>query len=414
MRDDEPQNPLRRDPRVERDLRRYRKEAAAPAEAQSLRRNPRAERDRRRQRPAVQLSGSGLQARSPDFATSSPQKNLRKGRRGEDPGAIASRAPTSRSPETEILRLEAPSCWVLVVPDTPSGTLTTHDRDAIAAARLIADNKDGGVIALAPADATGYGLIGVDRLVPLPGTDADTGVRLALVESILAQCKPAHIVLPDTPLGGGHLGRLIATRQSLNIAPGVVRISGGELVRLSDGGRKEQTLPMAPVVLVAPEVSDPKPGPRREARVLPVPAPPAIEEAVQDHGLLPVDPYSVPLQEADFIISAGNGVSDWDSFSELAKVLNAAIAGTRAVCDANHLPRHRQVGASGTLVSPRCYLSFGISGAPQHLQGIARCERVIAVNTDLHADMIKRADLAIIADAQAVMPSLLALLRETR
>jgi electron transfer flavoprotein alpha subunit len=301
-----------------------------------------------------------------------------------------------------------------VIPDAPSGTLTAHDRDAIAAARLIADNKDGGVIALAPADATRYDLIGIDRLVPLPAADAGTGVRLALVESILAQCKPAHIVLPDTPLGGGHLGRLIAIRQSLHIAPGVVRISGGELVRLSDGGRKEQTLPMAPVILVAPEVADPKPGPRREARVVPIPAPPAIEEAVQDHGLLPVDPYSVPLQEADFIISAGNGVSDWDSFSELAKVLNAAIAGTRAVCDANHLPRHRQVGASGTLVNPRCYLSFGISGAPQHLQGISRCERVIAVNTDLHADMIKRADLAIIADAQAVMPSLLALLRESR
>jgi electron transfer flavoprotein alpha subunit len=35
-------------------------------------------------------------------------------------------------------------------------------------------------------------------------------------------------------------------------------------------------------------------------------------------------------------------------------------------------------------------------------------EHVIAVNTDLHAAMIKRASLAIIADAQRVMPALLA------
>jgi len=36
---------------------------------------------------------------------------------------------------------------------------------------------------------------------------------------------------------------------------------------------------------------------------------------------------------------------------------------------------------------------------------------VVAVNTDLHADMVKRADLAIIADAQAVMPALTRLAR---
>jgi electron transfer flavoprotein alpha subunit len=78
------------------------------------------------------------------------------------------------------------------------------------------------------------------------------------------------------------------------------------------------------------------------------------------------------------------------------------------------MARDRQVGASGTLVAPRCSLAFGIAGAPQHLQGIARCERVIAVNTDLHADMVKRADLAIIADAQAVMPALADIARARR
>ena len=45
----------------------------------------------------------------------------------------------------------------------------------------------------------------------------------------------------------------------------------------------------------------------------------------------------------------------------------------------------RQVGASGTLVQPRCYLAFGIAGAPQHLQGIAEdplwVDQEDAVNT---------------------------------
>ncbi|MDJ0933000.1 FAD-binding protein [Breoghania sp.] len=88
--------------------------------------------------------------------------------------------------------------------------------------------------------------------------------------------------------------------------------------------------------------------------------------------------------------------------------------GSWVVCDQGHLPGERQVGAFGILVTAGCYFALGISGAPQHLQGITRVGSVIAVNTDLHAEMIKRADLAIVADAQAVMPALLRLLTEWR
>jgi electron transfer flavoprotein alpha subunit len=48
------------------------------------------------------------------------------------------------------------------------------------------------------------------------------------------------------------------------------------------------------------------------------------------------------------------------------------------------------------------------------LQGITEVKHVIAVNTDLHAEMIKRADLAIVADAQTVMPALIRYARERR
>src|SRR5262249_21955781 len=139
----------------------------------------------------------------------------------------------------------------------------------------------------------------------------------------------------------------------------------------------------------------------------PSPATPLVDE-----GLARTDPNAVPLAEADFIVSAGNGVSDWDAFHQVAAALGAAEGGSRIVCDAGLSPRERQVGASGSLVEPRCYLAFGIAGATQHLQGITRCERVLAVNTDLHAEMVKRADLAIIADAQQVMPALARLARD--
>jgi electron transfer flavoprotein alpha subunit len=129
---------------------------------------------------------------------------------------------------------------------------------------------------------------------------------------------------------------------------------------------------------------------------------------------LPTDPDAVPLAEADFILSAGNGVTDWDGFAELARVLGATRAGSRVVCDAGHLPRDRQVGASGSVVTARCYVALGIAGAPQHLQGLTEVKGVVAVNTDLHAEMIKRADLAIVADAQRVMPALIRHVKERR
>ena len=167
------------------------------------------------------------------------------------------------------------------------------------------------------------------------------------------------------------------------------------------------------IILLAAEAADPVSGALWEAQALPAIDRPSSRRAASPMAAWPpTDPNAVPLTEADFIVSAGNGVSDWPAFHEVASALGAAEGGSRVVCDAGLLPRGRQVGASGSLVEPRCYLAFGIAGATQHLQGIARCERVLAINTDLHADMVKRADLAIIADAQEVMPALTRLARE--
>ena len=111
-------------------------------------------------------------------------------------------------------------------------------------------------------------------------------------------------------------------------------------------------------------------------------------------------------------MSAGNGLSDLDTFRQVVAALHATPGASRVLCDAGLMPRHTQVGASGTVLAATCYFALGISGAPQHLQGVAGCEHVVAVNTDLHAAMIERAGLAVVQDAQAVMPALLRLLAE--
>lgn len=360
--------------------------------------DPRAARERRRARPI-------------------PRRDPRAEREARRAGLAPSRAvaPARPAPPApEILRLadETPA-WCLVLPDAWAGALSSHDRDAIAAARCLADAAGAGLIAFAPAGAADYGALGIDRLIPSAGFET-AEARAEAAAALIARHAPRHVVLPETVIGGGHLGRLLAARLGLPLAAGVTRLlPGGEVLRPADGGRLEQRLAAPPLVLVAPEAAIPPPGPpfgsAREARPWPAP-PPAAAGLVRAAPPLPLEPESVPLEDAAFILGGGLGVTDWAGFAALARRLEAACGGTRAACDAGHLPRGRQIGASGRLVDPRCYLALGISGAAQHLQGIARCERVIAVNTDLHAAMIARAQLAVIADAQAVIAELLAML----
>ena len=58
------------------------------------------------------------------------------------------------------------------------------------------------------------------------------------------------------------------------------------------------------------------------------------------------------------------------------------------------------------------YVALGISGALQHLSGIIGAETMIAVNTDRTCPMMARATLAVAGDVAAVLPLLLARLRE--
>jgi electron transfer flavoprotein alpha subunit len=201
---------------------------------------------------------------------------------------------------------------------------------------------------------------------------------------------------------------------ALGVAPAarVIRLSKDEVASRGNGGLSDFLRAPPRVLLLAPEAADPVIGAEWEARPLPEIEAVSSATRIVDGGLAATDPNAVPLPEADFIVGAGNGVTDWRTFHEVAAALGAAEGASRVVCDAGLLPRNRQIGASGSLVEPRCYIAFGIAGATQHLQGIARCERVLAVNTDLHADMVKRADLAVVADAQAVMPALVKIARQ--
>jgi electron transfer flavoprotein alpha subunit len=359
---------------------------------------------RRRRDPRAERAASSVQAGA----------RLRYDRSGS--GATLSQASTleaaaSSGPAVRIV--EDPAFLVLVVPDQPRGELTSHDRQLIAAGRVLADAGGGAVVVLAPdqATTTDFAEAGADRLIKVDFelfADYCPERRAASVLDAVEVLKPRHVLFAESADGGADIARRVAAALGERLFPGVQNLAPTQAGRRARGGSSELSHAPARLMTIALDAVPPLEDARHEARVLPTLAQaPHPAPGIRDARPLAVDPDRLSLAEADFIVSAGNGITDWAAFAELAEALGATRGGSRVVCDAGHLPRDRQIGASGTLVTARCYFALGIAGAPQHLQGITEVKHVIAVNTDLHAEMIKRADLAIVADAQAVMPALI-------
>ena len=142
---------------------------------------------------------------------------------------------------------------------------------------------------------------------------------------------------------------------------------------------------------------------------------PAAEPRVRHLGTLAGDPGSVPLPEAPRIVAAGLGIVAHESLgmvAELVALLGASLGATRPLADRGWVPFERQIGTTGQTVSPRLYVALGISGALQHLSGIIGAETMVAVNTDRSCPIMSHATLAAVGDVGAVVPLLIARLRE--
>jgi electron transfer flavoprotein alpha subunit len=113
------------------------------------------------------------------------------------------------------------------------------------------------------------------------------------------------------------------------------------------------------------------------------------------------------------LVSVGRGIGGKENIElaeELSEKLGATVSASRPVVDAGWLPRTRQVGKSGLKVKPKLYLMLGISGAPEHLEGMKSAELIIAVNTDKKAPIFNVAHYGATNDLFEVAEAMLELL----
>lgn len=115
----------------------------------------------------------------------------------------------------------------------------------------------------------------------------------------------------------------------------------------------------------------------------------------------------IDLSEAETIVAAGRGAKDeegQDLINELASVLNAGIGASRALTEAGIMDPSLQIGQTGKVVSPQLYIAVGISGAIQHVAGMANSKVIVAINKDPDAPIFDIADYGIVGDLYKVLP----------
>jgi electron transfer flavoprotein alpha subunit len=335
---------------------------------------------------------------------------------GRDEAPVADTAGTTAPAGAALRTSQSPVHYLLVIVRSQGGALDEPARRCIAAAALIAAADSAVVVAVLGGTAEDLAAYGADQVVTLDQEEDGYAPEhdLAQVGALLARFRPLHVFLAEGATGD--LGRRLAAHQNADIATGVVELTASHAARwqsTADGERRLAVCrPLPSIVLLEPLAAETRlPFVGHGERLVWQPPAPGTP-VVRDLGITRLDAAAVPLEEANVIAAAGNGVRDVTLFARVAQALGAATGASRVAVDDGRFPRERQIGATGRSVSADLYLAIGISGAVQHLQGIKDCRHVVAVNLDPGAPIVQRADLSVIDDAGSFMQALLAQLAE--
>lgn len=134
-------------------------------------------------------------------------------------------------------------------------------------------------------------------------------------------------------------------------------------------------------------------------------------------GFTPAESDSqLDISDAEVIVCVGNGLKDEASlgrYRELAELLGGKIGCTRPLFDRGILPYKLQIGQSGVMVKPKLFLSFGVSGAVNHVAGVD-AELFVAVNKRADAQIFNYCDYGIVGDMDQVCDAMIAEIKRMR
>jgi electron transfer flavoprotein alpha subunit len=246
----------------------------------------------------------------------------------------------------------------------------------------------------------------------------------AVLAQLLRQRQPRLVLVGNTSVGmdlaawlSAELGWPLAAYCS------DLRVEGGQVVATSRiyGGKiaAEMNLGGGPAIAAVlagafPDAAGRLPGP---ARVEQLPAQGLERVRTRFRGLIEPEGADVDITKEPILVSVGRGIQDKENVElavELAEALGGVVAASRPVVDNGWLPKSRQVGKSGLKVRPKLYLAVGISGAPEHVEGMRDAELIVAINTDPGAPIFDVAHYGTTADLFELLPVLTEKVRAAR
>ncbi|WP_135364966.1 electron transfer flavoprotein subunit alpha/FixB family protein [Halosimplex halophilum] len=309
---------------------------------------------------------------------------------------------------------------VLAVAEHRRGELRDVSHELAGAGREVAEATDSELhLAVVGGDVESFGeeLVreGVDRVHTVDrGEEFNHDVSVQAVEQLAAELDPDYLLLPHT-VNGLDYAPAVAERLGLPLVTDAVDLAvDGNLVvtREMYGSKVETTVEVdadrAAVTLRPAEwPAAPKGG---DAAVEPFDV--TIDESAVRSTVTGFEEAAggdVDIAEADVLVSVGRGIEEEDNLDiifDLAEALDATVSASRPVVDNGWLPKNRQVGQSGKVVTPDVYIAVGISGAVQHVAGMKGADTIIAINKDPNAPIFDIADYGIVDDLFDVVPAL--------
>ncbi|WP_254543050.1 electron transfer flavoprotein subunit alpha/FixB family protein [Halomarina pelagica] len=311
---------------------------------------------------------------------------------------------------------------VLAVAEHRQGGLRDVSFELITAGRELADQQGGDLhLAVVGGDVEAFAeelnREGVDAIHTVAeGEEFNHDVYVQVVEQLAADLAPGTVLMPNS-VNGLDYAPAVAERLDVPIvtdAIGLSREDGTlEVTREMYGSKVETTVEVdAEEVAVTVRPTEwPQAEGEGSADVRAFDAE-IDESAVRSTvtGFEEVTGGDVDISEADVLVSVGRGIEEEENIElveRLADALGATLSSSRPIVDAGWLPKNRQVGQSGKVVTPKVYIAIGISGAVQHVAGMKGSDTIVAINTDPNAPIMDLADYAIVDDLFEVVPALI-------
>lgn len=310
---------------------------------------------------------------------------------------------------------------ILAITEQVDGIFKNISFEVVSTAKKIAGSTGGPLTAAVLGDgvdaiAGQAAEYGADRILVADHDGLKDGLSDAFVQAaaqMVAKTDPAVVVIGATSLGKDIAARLSA-RLNAPLAMDCVDLR-------MDGDRVVATRPMyggkvlADVVLAGvPAIAAIRP---RAMEATATEGAGEVEKVTVDlKGTTlnlvekQMETGKIDLTEADVVVTGGRGMGgeDFTVVETLAGVLGGAVGASRSAVDEGWRPVSDQVGQTGKVVAPNLYIACGVSGAIQHLAGMASSRVVVAVNKDPEAPIFSKCDFGIVGDLFDLVPAITA------